>query len=127
MDISDGLVRDGERMAAASGVVLDLDPDVLKKLAAPLEPAAGVLRADPLAWVLGGGEDHGLLAALTLISDAGAHYGLSDVVTGREGGEEPQLLFTAQQLRLSLRQEGMYGKYTLAAEEVDEDFTGHFS
>lgn len=63
MDISDGLVRDGERMAAASGVVLDLDPDVLKELAAPLEPAAGVLRADPMAWVLGGGEDHGLLAA----------------------------------------------------------------
>jgi thiamine-monophosphate kinase len=26
MDISDGLVRDGGRLAAASGVVLDLDP-----------------------------------------------------------------------------------------------------
>ena len=34
MDISDGLVRDGGRLAAASGVVLDLDPAALKLLAA---------------------------------------------------------------------------------------------
>jgi thiamine-monophosphate kinase len=62
MDISDGLVRDGTRLALASNVVLDLDPKALKLLAAPLQPAAGTLNADPLAWVLGGGEDHGLLA-----------------------------------------------------------------
>lgn len=63
MDISDGLVRDGERLAAASGAVLALDPAALKELGAPLLPAASVLGADPLGWVLGGGEDHGLLAA----------------------------------------------------------------
>ena len=40
MDISDGLVRDGARMAAASGVVLDLDPAALKTSAA----AAGARR-----------------------------------------------------------------------------------
>lgn len=62
MDISDGLVRDGIRLAVASHVVLDLDPRALKLLTAPLRPAAGILNADPLAWVLGGGEDHGLLA-----------------------------------------------------------------
>lgn len=62
MDISDGLVRDGTRLAIASGVVLDLDPAGLKLLAVPLQAAAGLLGADPLAWVLGGGEDHGLLA-----------------------------------------------------------------
>jgi thiamine-monophosphate kinase len=62
MDISDGLVRDGERLAAASGVILDLDPAELKLLAVPLLPAADLLGADPLEWVLGGGEDHGLLA-----------------------------------------------------------------
>jgi thiamine-monophosphate kinase len=62
MDISDGLVRDGTRLAIASNVVLDLDPGELKQLAAPLRPAAALLGADPLAWVLGGGEDHGLLA-----------------------------------------------------------------
>jgi thiamine-monophosphate kinase len=63
MDISDGLVRDGARMAAASHAVLDLDPAALKELAAPLQPAAALLGADPFDWVLGGGEDHSLLAA----------------------------------------------------------------
>jgi thiamine-monophosphate kinase len=62
MDISDGLVRDGARLARASGVVLDLDVPALRLLAAPLQAAARLLGADPLAWVLGGGEDHGLLA-----------------------------------------------------------------
>jgi thiamine-monophosphate kinase len=62
MDISDGLVRDGGRLAAASGVVLDLDPLELKRQAGSLSPASDILAADPLAWVLGGGEDHGLLA-----------------------------------------------------------------
>ncbi|MEV7132973.1 thiamine-phosphate kinase [Arthrobacter sp. NPDC093128] len=63
MDISDGLIRDGSRLAAASGVVLDLDPAVLKLLTGPLSAAADAVGGDPMAWVLGGGEDHGLLAA----------------------------------------------------------------
>ncbi|WP_457974484.1 thiamine-phosphate kinase [Arthrobacter sp. D1-17] len=62
MDISDGLVRDGARLARASNVVLDLDVPSLRLLAAPLQSAGLLLKADPLAWVLGGGEDHGLLA-----------------------------------------------------------------
>jgi thiamine-monophosphate kinase len=63
LDISDGLVRDGARLAGASGVVVDLSPTALTALAAPLAPAAELLHVDPLEWVLGGGEDHGLLAA----------------------------------------------------------------
>ena len=63
MDLSDGLLKDAGRMAAASGVRLDLDPDVLALSAESLRPAADLLGADPLEWVLGGGEDHGLLAA----------------------------------------------------------------
>ncbi len=63
MDLSDGLVRDGQRMAAASHAVLNLDPAALKALAVPLQPAATLLGTDPMDWVLGGGEDHGLLAA----------------------------------------------------------------
>lgn len=62
LDVSDGLVRDGGRLAAASGVVLDLDPAALKPFAEALRPASDLLRADPMVWVLGGGEDHGLLA-----------------------------------------------------------------
>ncbi|MCP2047198.1 UNVERIFIED_ORG: thiamine-monophosphate kinase [Paenarthrobacter nicotinovorans] len=62
MDISDGLLRDGGRLATASGAVLDFDPIALKKYAAVLEPAAALLGAEAMEWVLGGGEDHGLLA-----------------------------------------------------------------
>ncbi|WP_426225335.1 thiamine-phosphate kinase [Pseudarthrobacter sp. DSP2-3-2b1] len=62
MDISDGLVRDGTRLALASNTVIDLDPAELKRLAESLKPASDLLHLDPLVWVLGGGEDHGLLA-----------------------------------------------------------------
>lgn len=62
MDVSDGLLRDAGRLAVASGVVLDLDPIALKALATPLEAASAPLGLDPMEWVLGGGEDHGLLA-----------------------------------------------------------------
>ncbi|MDP9904905.1 MULTISPECIES: thiamine-phosphate kinase [Arthrobacter] len=61
MDVSDGLLRDGSRLAEASGVALDLDPIALKALAAPLEAASAPLGRDPMDWILGGGEDHGLL------------------------------------------------------------------
>ncbi len=62
MDVSDGLLRDGARLAEASGVALDLDPIALKALATPLEAASAPLGQDPMDWILGGGEDHGLLA-----------------------------------------------------------------
>jgi thiamine-monophosphate kinase len=63
MDISDGLVRDAGRMARAGSVALDLDGALLRDFEAELLPAAELLGADPQHWVLGGGEDHGLLAA----------------------------------------------------------------
>ncbi|YCK83716.1 thiamine-phosphate kinase [Arthrobacter sp. D3-18] len=62
MDISDGLLRDGNRMAGASNVVLDFDPVALKTYTVSLEPAAAILGGEAMRWVLGGGEDHGLLA-----------------------------------------------------------------
>ncbi|WP_404383894.1 thiamine-phosphate kinase [Knoellia locipacati] len=62
IDISDGLVRDGARIAAASGVELALDEEVLRSqfLAGPVDLAVGA-RA---GWreVLSGGEEHSLLA-----------------------------------------------------------------
>ena len=62
LDVSDGLLRDGKRLAAASGVAVTLDPECLARLAELLGPAAARLGADAAPWVLGGGEDHGLLA-----------------------------------------------------------------
>ncbi|WP_199278320.1 thiamine-phosphate kinase [Arthrobacter sp. CAN_A2] len=62
LDISDGLIRDAGRIATASGVGLDLDPAALKPFAAVLEDTGALLGVDAMEWVLGGGEDHGLLA-----------------------------------------------------------------
>ncbi|CAN7498722.1 thiamine-phosphate kinase [Knoellia sp. LjRoot47] len=62
IDLSDGLVRDGGRIAAASFVELALDEDVLRRefLAGPVDLALG----DDAGWrqVLSGGEEHSLLA-----------------------------------------------------------------
>lgn len=64
LDVSDGLLRDAGRMARASGVVLDLDDPATTfgDDLAVLAGAAARLGADPVEWVLTGGEDHGLLA-----------------------------------------------------------------
>lgn len=63
MDLSDGLLRDAGRMAQASAVRIVLDDQALRTEAESLVPAAEALRADPLEWVLTGGEDYSLLAA----------------------------------------------------------------
>jgi thiamine-monophosphate kinase len=64
LDVSDGLLKDAGRLAAASGVALDLD-EVSTAFAADLaavSAAARTLGADARGWLLTGGEDHGLLA-----------------------------------------------------------------
>jgi thiamine-monophosphate kinase len=62
LDISDGLLRDGTRLARSSNSILDFDLQELRQLATGLEPASTLLKTDPMGWVLAGGEDHGLLA-----------------------------------------------------------------
>lgn len=64
IDVSDGLLRDAERVARASGVAIDIDSTRLGPLVKPLERAAGILGSDPLDWVLSGGEDHGILGCV---------------------------------------------------------------
>lgn len=61
MDVSDGLTRDGAKIAVASGVVIDLQRELLEKYASRLSGLAHALGINAWDWVLGGGEDHGLL------------------------------------------------------------------
>lgn len=61
VDVSDGLVADAGHLAAASGVRIDLHTAALD-IPEPLHAVASALGADPVTLVLGGGDDHALLA-----------------------------------------------------------------
>ncbi len=61
IDISDGLVADLEHIARDSGVGIELDT---KKIVVPAElvSTAAAFGADPMAWILAGGDDHAFAA-----------------------------------------------------------------
>lgn len=63
IDVSDGLVADLGHLAESSGVGVDLDTDALSTDRDAVAAAAQSVRADAWSWVLGGGEDHALVAA----------------------------------------------------------------
>ena len=70
-DVSDGLLADLGHIAAASGVGIDLTAAGLAADRAAVADAAAAVGADPLAWVLGGGEDHALVATFAGTPPAG--------------------------------------------------------
>ncbi len=61
IDVSDGLLADLGHIAAASGVTIDLD-SARFTIADPVQAVAAALNADPLKFVLTGGEDHAMAA-----------------------------------------------------------------
>ena len=61
IDVSDGLLADLGHIAARSGVAIDLRSDAFP-IAEPLQAVAAATGSDPLGLVLGGGEDHALVA-----------------------------------------------------------------
>jgi len=62
IDISDGLVGDLRHLAQASGVTVDLSTEALRADHEALLAAAEAAGVDAWTWVLGGGEDHALVA-----------------------------------------------------------------
>ncbi|MEO3757207.1 thiamine-phosphate kinase [Mycobacterium sp. B14F4] len=64
-DVSDGLLADLGHIAEASSVRIDLSTAALSGDRDAVADAAAALGADPWAWILGGGEDHALVATFT--------------------------------------------------------------
>ena len=61
IDVSDGLLADVGHLAAASGVAVDVRTDAFE-IAEPLRAVGAALGADPMRFVLTGGDDHALVA-----------------------------------------------------------------
>lgn len=61
IDISDGLLAEAGHLAASSGVSLDIETASFE-IPEPLVAVGAAIGADPLQFILGGGDDHALLA-----------------------------------------------------------------
>ncbi len=61
IDISDGLLADAGHIAADSGVAIDVHRGAFD-IAEPLQAVGAATGADPIQFILGGGDDHALLA-----------------------------------------------------------------
>jgi thiamine-monophosphate kinase len=68
IDVSDGLVGDLGHVATASAVHIDLRSGAFE-VPAVLSEVGSALGVDPLMWVLGGGEDHALVATFPTAAD----------------------------------------------------------
>jgi thiamine-monophosphate kinase len=81
IDVSDGLVADAGHLATGSGVRIDLRSDAFE-VPEPLHAVAAATGSDPLHLILGGGDDHALLATF---DEADVPEGWTVVGTVSEG------------------------------------------
>jgi thiamine-monophosphate kinase len=97
-DVSDGLLADLGHIATASRVVVDLDRAAVVRAClepvGPLQQVGGALGADPMAWVLTGGEDHALVA--TFPSWVELPEGWAAIGTVRKAGKNPGVLVNGE-------------------------------
>lgn len=91
IDVSDGLVADLRHVADASEVTIDLSASALAADHDALAAAAAAMRVDPWPWVLGGGEDHALVACFSGSAPAGWR------VIGRVLDGPPRVLVDGQE------------------------------
>ncbi|MFL6109450.1 MAG: thiamine-phosphate kinase [Marmoricola sp.] len=88
IDVSDGLVADVGHLARSSGVTIDIRTEAFP-LDEPLVAVGAALGVDPLQFVLGGGEDHPLVA--TFPGDVPLPEGFRAIGAVTELGDGPQV------------------------------------
>jgi thiamine-monophosphate kinase len=84
IDVSDGLLADAGHIASGSGVSIDVHRAAFT-VPEPLQAVGSALGADPLQFILGGGDDHALLATFP---EGGVPEGWSVVGSVSEPGED---------------------------------------
>lgn len=84
VDVSDGLVSDLGHVAAASGVAVRLDSDAFH-VPQEFKDTARALNADPLQWLLTGGDDHALAATFPADVDLPMAWSVVGRVEAGEG------------------------------------------
>ncbi len=90
IDVSDGLLAEAGHLAADSGVAIDVRSAAFD-LPEPLQAVGAALGTDPLALVLGGGDDHALLATFPAgsVPEGWVEVGEVRAADAGEPGREP--------------------------------------
>lgn len=84
IDISDGLLAEAGHLAEASGVAIDVRRGAFE-IPEPLQAVGAALGADPLEFILGGGDDHALLATFPDVASVPARWQVVGEVLEGEG------------------------------------------
>ena len=84
IDVSDGLLADAGHLAASSAVAIDVHTSALD-IPDPLHAVGAALGADPVHFLLGGGEDHSLLATFAEVAAVPAGWSVIGAVAEGSG------------------------------------------